>query len=113
MKKLIEKDKARRFKYNKVEKSRLALRVLQRLPGYLEVLNAKMSSKNEGQPFSSVDVSWCLSKLDRNSAKVRIRNRCVITGRGHSVYRAFGISRIELREWALKGRLPFVKKSSW
>ena len=54
-----------------------------------------------------------LSKLPRNSAKNRIMNRCQITGRPHGVYRKLRISRIALRELALKGRIPGMTKSSW
>ncbi|PIZ30852.1 MAG: 30S ribosomal protein S14 [Alphaproteobacteria bacterium CG_4_10_14_0_8_um_filter_53_9] len=54
-----------------------------------------------------------LNKLDRNGAKVRGRNRCSFTGRPHAYYRAFGISRIMLREMASNGLLPGVRKASW
>jgi len=54
-----------------------------------------------------------LAKLPRNSAKNRIRNRCEITGRPHGVYRKLRISRIALRELALKGQIPGMTKSSW
>ena len=54
-----------------------------------------------------------LSKLPRNSAKIRIRNRCEITGRPHGVYRKLRISRIALRELALSGKIPGMTKSSW
>tara|TARA_B100001750_G_C15129788_1_gene409215 strand:+ start:213 stop:518 length:306 start_codon:yes stop_codon:yes gene_type:complete len=54
-----------------------------------------------------------LSKLPKNSAKTRIRNRCEITGRPHGVYRKLRISRIALRELASKGRIPGMTKSSW
>ena len=54
-----------------------------------------------------------LSKLPRNSAKVRIRNRCEITGRPHGFYRKLRISRIALRELASKGKIPGMTKSSW
>ena len=54
-----------------------------------------------------------LSKLPRNSEKTRIRNRCEITGRPHGVYRKLKISRIALRELALKGKIPGMTKSSW
>ena len=54
-----------------------------------------------------------LAKLPRNSAKNRIRNRCEITGRPHGVYRKLKISRIALRELALKGKIPGMTKSSW
>ena len=54
-----------------------------------------------------------LSKLPRNSAKVRIMNRCQITGRPHGVYRKLKISRIALRKLTLEGKIPGMVKSSW
>jgi len=54
-----------------------------------------------------------LSKLPRNSAKTRIRNRCEITGRPHGVYRKLRISRIALRQMASSGKIPGMTKSSW
>ena len=54
-----------------------------------------------------------LSKLPRNSAKIRVRNRCQITGRPHGVYRKLKISRIALRQLGLEGKIPGMVKSSW
>jgi|TARA_B100001013_G_C24531873_1_gene411132 small subunit ribosomal protein S14 len=54
-----------------------------------------------------------LSKLPKNSARTRIRNRCEITGRPHGVYRKLKISRIALRELASQGKIPGMVKSSW
>ena len=54
-----------------------------------------------------------LSKLPRNSAKIRVRNRCEITGRPHGVYRKLRISRIALRQLGLQGKIPGMIKSSW
>jgi len=54
-----------------------------------------------------------LAKMPRNSARIRIRNRCEITGRPHGVYRKLRISRIALRELALSGKIPGMTKSSW
>jgi small subunit ribosomal protein S14 len=54
-----------------------------------------------------------LQKLARNGSPVRVRNRCVITGRSRAVYRMFGLSRIKLRELALEGKIPGVTKASW
>jgi len=54
-----------------------------------------------------------LSKLPKNSARIRIRNRCEITGRPHGVYRKLKISRIALRELASQGKIPGMVKSSW
>ncbi len=54
-----------------------------------------------------------LAKLPRNSSKIRIRNRCSLSGRPRGFNRRFGISRITLRELALSGKIPGVTKSSW
>ena len=54
-----------------------------------------------------------IAKLPRNSAKIRIRNRCEITGRPHGVYRKLRISRIALRDLASKCKIPGMTKSSW
>ncbi len=53
-----------------------------------------------------------LAKLPRNSAKIRLRNRCAITGRPRGYMRFFGLSRISFRELALKGELPGIRKGS-
>lgn len=54
-----------------------------------------------------------LQALPRDSAAVRYRNRCQMTGRPRGFIRKFGISRIALREMALHGLIPGVRKSSW
>ena len=54
-----------------------------------------------------------LNELPRNSSKIRVRNRCKLTGRTRGVYRKFGLSRIKLRELSMSGELPGVVKSSW
>lgn len=54
-----------------------------------------------------------LSKLPRNSNPIRQRNRCEVTGRSRGYLRRFGMSRITFREYASKGQIPGVTKSSW
>jgi small subunit ribosomal protein S14 len=54
-----------------------------------------------------------LAELPRNSAKVRIRNRCEITGRPRGYYRKLKMSRIALRDLASAGLIPGMVKSSW
>jgi len=54
-----------------------------------------------------------LAELPRNSASVRIRNRCALTGRSRSYYRKFKLSRIALRDLAATGQIPGMVKSSW
>ena len=53
------------------------------------------------------------AKLPRNSCPTRLKRRCEVSGRPRGYYRKFGISRIALRELALQGMLPGVRKSSW
>jgi len=54
-----------------------------------------------------------LEKLPRNSCPTRIHNRCGLTGRARGYHRKFDLSRIAVRDLALKGMLPGVRKSSW
>jgi small subunit ribosomal protein S14 len=54
-----------------------------------------------------------LQKLPRDSSPVRQHNRCKITGRPHGYYRKFGLSRIKLREAAMRGDVPGLVKASW
>ena len=53
------------------------------------------------------------NKLPKNSSKIRIRNRCEVSGRPHGVYRKLKISRIALRDMASSGKIPGLTKSSW
>ena len=54
-----------------------------------------------------------LNELPRDSSKIRVRNRCKLTGRTRGFYRKFGLSRIKMRELSMSGALPGVVKSSW
>lgn len=54
-----------------------------------------------------------LQKLPKNSSKVRVRNRCQLTGRPRGYMRQFGLCRNQFRELALNGQIPGVKKASW
>lgn len=54
-----------------------------------------------------------LATLSRNGAKVRVRNRCEVTGRPRAVYRKFKLGRVMLRDLASRGQIPGMVKSSW
>lgn len=54
-----------------------------------------------------------LADLPKNSSKIRVRNRCALSGRPRAYYRKFNLSRIALRDLASRGELPGVTKSSW
>ena len=66
---------------------------------------------------SSEDDRWDavlkLQALPRDSSPVRQRNRCNITGRPHGYLRKFGMSRIKVREAAMRGEIPGLRKASW
>jgi small subunit ribosomal protein S14 len=64
-------------------------------------------------PEERFEVTLKLAELPRNGARVRIRNRCSLTGRPRGYYRKFGLSRIALRELASEGQIPGVVKASW
>ena len=54
-----------------------------------------------------------LNKMKKNSSKVRLHNRCQLTGRPKGYMRKFGVSRLCFREMALAGLIPGITKSSW
>jgi small subunit ribosomal protein S14 len=54
-----------------------------------------------------------LQKLPKNSSKIRLRNRCKLTGRPRGYIRQFGLSRITFREMASDGKIPGITKASW
>jgi small subunit ribosomal protein S14 len=54
-----------------------------------------------------------LQELPRNSSPVRLRNRCSLTGRPRGVFSKFGLGRIKLREYVMRGEVPGVVKASW
>jgi len=77
-------------------------------------IGLKKIINNKKLPLSErFEAQLKLNKLPQNSSKIRIRNRCEITGRPHGVYRKLRISRIALREMASSGKIPGMTKSSW
>lgn len=54
-----------------------------------------------------------LDKLPKNSSKVRLHNRCLLTGRPKGYMRRFGINRVTFRQMALDGKIPGITKASW
>lgn len=98
--KYVEKDKKRRYSFFISEDTRRILKGL--------ILNSDFKSKDLKSNFV-----YELTKYPKDCSYIRIQNRCVITGRSKGVFKKFKISRIILREWALKGQLVGIKKSSW
>ena len=95
----INKNNKRIKLSNKFYKKRLELKKM--------IMNKKLSLEERFKAQQK------LSKLPRNSSKVRVMNRCQITGRPHGVYRKLKISRIALRQLGLEGKIPGMVKSSW
>ena len=54
-----------------------------------------------------------LNKMPRDSSPVRLRNRCQLTGRPRGTFRKFGLGRIKVREFAMRGEIPGIVKASW
>ncbi len=80
-----------------------------------EVRRAKLVEKySEKRARLKAEGDWIgLQKLPKNSSRVRLHNRCKLTGRSRGYMRQFGISRINFREMASEGLIPGVKKASW
>ncbi len=74
----------------------------------------KAIAKNQDLSFDErLEAQIKLSKLPRNGAKDRVRNRCGLTGRPRGYFRYFGLSRIAIRDLASWAQLPGLRKSSW
>lgn len=73
----------------------------------------KVAMDKETSPEERFQATLKLAALPRNSARIRVRNRCKLTGRSRSYYRKFGLSRVELRNMASFGEIPGLVKSSW
>lgn len=76
-----------------------------------EKMVAQLAEKREALKKAG---DWkALDELPKNSSKVRLKNRCQLTGRPKGYVRYFGISRVILRDMALNGKIPGLKKASW
>jgi small subunit ribosomal protein S14 len=80
-----------------------------------EVKRAKLVEKYAAKRAALKEAgdSVGLQKLPKNSNKIRLRNRCKLTGRPRGYIRQFGLSRITFREMASDGKIPGITKSSW
>ncbi len=73
----------------------------------------KSTSTDQAVQDAKWDAMMALQKLPANGSKVRLHNRCGLTGRPRGYMRQFGLSRVTFREMALAGKIPGIKKSSW
>ena len=72
-----------------------------------------MAKDDNLPPEERFDARLKLAEMPRNSSKVRIRNRCELTGRPRGYFRKFGLCRNKLREVAMRGEVPGMIKASW
>ena len=98
-KSVVARDAKRKKMVDKYAVKRLALKAAFK--------NPKNSYEEKMAAFAK------LQKLPRKASPSRMTRRCSLTGRPHAVYRKFGLSRIKLREAAMRGDIPGLVKSSW
>lgn len=77
-----------------------------------DIINDR-TTENINDVNAKFEASQKLAEMNRNSSQVRIRNRCLVSGRPRAFYRKFKLSRIALRDLASLGMLPGVRKASW
>ena len=93
------------------KRERLVVRYSKKREELTKVL--KSTSESEDIQAAKWDAMLAIQKLPANSSKIRVHNRCGLTGRPRGYMRQFGISRVTFREMALAGKIPGVKKASW
>jgi small subunit ribosomal protein S14 len=99
-------------KTSSIEKNKRRMRLAKQYAGRRSKLRDIARDKNVSME-ERFAATLKLAELPRNSAKVRIRNRCEITGRPRAYYRKLKMSRIALRDLGSKGLIPGLVKSSW
>jgi small subunit ribosomal protein S14 len=96
---VINRDLKRRDMVEKFAAKRAAL--------FAIIENSKLSDEERAEARLK------LQALPRNSSPVRLRNRCALTGRPRGTFRKFGLGRIKVREFAMRGEIPGIVKASW
>lgn len=96
---IINRDKKRRVLVKKFAAKRAELMA--------SIANTQLSDEQRFEARAALQL------LPRNSSPVRLRNRCAITGRPRGVFKKFGLGRIKLREYAMRGEVPGMVKASW
>lgn len=96
------------MKAREAKRAKLVAKYAEKRAALKAIINNPNSSEDEVW-----DAAMALQKLPRDSSKSRQQRRCQLTGRPHAVYRKFGICRNKLREAAMRGDVPGLKKASW
>ena len=99
-------------KTSSIEKNKRRARMAKRFAGRREKLKKIARDRNVSME-ERFAATLKLAELPRNSAQIRVRNRCEVTGRPRAYYRKLKMSRIALRELGSKGLVPGLVKSSW
>ena len=99
-------------KQSSIQKNLNRKNIVEKFYNKRQILKNKIMKKNLSIE-ERFKIQSKLNELPRDSSKVRIRNRCELTGRTRGVYRKFKLSRIKIRELSMSGALPGVVKSSW
>ncbi|HLT77566.1 MAG TPA: 30S ribosomal protein S14 [Ferrovibrio sp.] len=99
-------------KTSSVEKNKRRQKMAAQFAAKRNRLKAVVKSKT-ATPEERFEAALKLAELPRNSAQIRVRNRCELTGRPRAVYRKLKLSRNMLRELASSGQIPGMVKSSW
>ncbi len=99
-------------KLSSVQKNLNRLKLIEKFDNKRKILKKKIMDKTISIE-ERLKLQNKLNDLPRNSANIRYRNRCKLTGRTRGVYRKFGLSRIKIRELSMSGDLPGMVKSSW
>ena len=99
-------------KQSSIQKNLNRKKIVSKFGNRRKLLKAKIMKKDLSME-DRFKIQSKLNDLPRDSATIRVRNRCLLTGRTRGVYRKFGLSRIKLRELTMSGALPGVVKSSW
>lgn|ERR1035437_9058507 len=96
---VINRDQKRRVMVAKFAPKRALLQAT--------IENSKLSDEERAEARAK------LQSLPRDSSPVRLRNRCALTGRPRGTFRKFGLGRIKVREFAMRGEIPGIVKASW
>ena len=99
-------------KTSMVERERKRIKMVAKYAKKREELKKQIKDVNLS-PEQRMAAQEKLQKLPRNASPIRVQRRCRITGRPHAVYRKFGLCRNKLRETAMRGEVPGLRKASW
>ena len=99
-------------KKSSIEKNRRRAKMAKRFESKRSQLK-EVARDRDATPEDRFQAYLQLAELPRSASRVRVRNRCELTGRPRGYYRKFGLSRIALRDLASEGQIPGVVKASW